>query len=128
MEQKRKILVIDDDRLVLKSLANLLKQQGYDVVCASDGPEAESLLRKAPPNLIVCDIRMPRQDGVTVIKNLKRISREEIGIEIPFIFITGYASEEAPIDAVKLGTKDYLLKPFDLDEFLKSVGEHVRAG
>ena len=128
MEQKRKILVIDDDRLVLKSLANLLKQQGYDVVCASDGPEAESLLRKAPPNLIVCDIRMPRQDGVTVIRNLKRISREETGVEIPFIFITGYASEEAPIDAVKLGAKDYLLKPFDLDEFLKSVGEHVRAG
>ena len=128
MEQKRKILVIDDDRLVLKSLANLLKQQGYDVVCASDGPEAESLLRKALPNLIVCDIRMPRQDGVTVIRNLKRISREETGVEIPFIFITGYASEEAPIDAVKLGAKDYLLKPFDLDEFLKSVGEHVRAG
>ena len=122
---KKRILLVDDDSLVLKSLVNLLTREGYMVDCAKNGDEAESKLKADSANLIICDIRMPKQDGISVIKNLKRVCQEAVKTEIPFIFITGYASEEAPIEAIKLGAKDYLLKPFDLDELLRSVQQHV---
>jgi len=122
---KKRILVIDDDALVLKTLENLLTRQGYEVESAKDGPEAETKLKAKGANLIICDIRMPGEDGVHVIQSLKQICREEIKSEIPFMFITGYASEEAPIDAIKLGAKDYLLKPFDLHELMTSVKRHI---
>ena len=122
---KKKILLVDDDSLVLKSVSNLLTRQGYDVDCAKDGEEAEQKLRTNSVNLIICDIRMPKRDGISVIKNLKHICHEQKKAEVPFIFITAYASEDAPIDALKLGAKDYLLKPFDIDELLKSVNENI---
>lgn len=122
---QKKILVVDDDPLVLKSLQNLLTHEGYEVTGAKNGREAEAPLKTGAFHLIICDIRMPGQNGIRVIKNLKEICQKERREEIPFMFITGYASEEAPIDAIKLGAKDYLLKPFDLDELLKSVREHI---
>lgn len=122
---RKKILVIDDDALVLKSLQNLLTRENYEVECVKSGGEAEAGLRQKSPDLIICDIRMPGQDGISVIKNLKSICQSELKKEIPFLFITGYASEEAPIDALKLGAKDYLLKPFDLDELVNSVRKNI---
>lgn len=122
---RKKILVIDDDALVLKSLENLLSREGYKVECARNGVEAKEKLRSSPAHLIICDIRMPDEDGIHVIQNLKRICQEEIKSELPFMFITGYASEEAPIDAIKLGAKDYILKPFDLNELVASVRHHI---
>ncbi len=122
---KNKILIIDDDPLVLKSLQNLLIRSGYSVECAKSGEEAEIKLKMGTFGLIISDIRMPKEDGISVVKKLKEICAEQSKSEIPFIFITGYASEESPIDALKLGAKDYILKPFDLDELLKSVRQHI---
>ncbi len=117
----KKILVVDDDALVLKSVQNLLKKQGYDVISANSGDTAKEKLFSSSIDLIISDIRMPGKDGITLIKELKEILKRKEAKEIPFIFITGYASEDAPIDAIKLGAKDYLLKPFDLDELMNSI-------
>lgn len=122
---KRKILAIDDDPLILKTLKNLLMGQGYEIEIAKSSQEAEAIIRRDDTHLIICDIRMPGKDGISLIKDIKRICQEELKREMPFIFITGYASEEAPIDAVKLGAKDYILKPFDIDELLKSIALHL---
>ena len=122
---KKKILVIDDDALVLKSVRNLLTNEGYEVECAKNSEEAELMIRRFPFNLIVCDIRMPGKDGISAMKDLKHLCQTEFKLDIPFILITGYASEEAPIDAIKLGAKDYLLKPFDLNELSESVRKHI---
>lgn len=122
---KKRILVIDDDVLVLKSVENLLAREGYEIERAKDGEEAEAKFRAADFDLVISDIRMPRQDGISVVTHLKQICSSEKKKEVPFIFITGYASEEAPIDAIKLGAKDYLLKPFDLDELVASVKRHI---
>jgi CheY-like chemotaxis protein len=121
----KKILLIDDDKLVLKSIKKILEQIPYEVLCASDGHTAQDLMFKNQFDLVICDIRMPEQDGIDVIKRLKSYAQSKSVPEIPFIFITGYASEDAPIDAVKLGAKDYLLKPFDLDELLNSVQKNI---
>lgn len=122
---KKKILVIDDDALVLKSIKQILERSNYEVFCAKNGNEAENILDKANLNLIISDIRMPKEDGISVIKRLKeRLTSKGIS-DIPFIFITGYASEDTPIEALKLGAKDYLLKPFDLDELIKSIQKQI---
>ncbi len=121
---KKQILIIDDDRLVLKSVSKLLEANGYGVFTAVNKEEAYSLLAKHKINLIVCDIRMPGVDGLTLMRDLKNQSKRPQDV-IPVIFVTGYASEEAPIDAIKLEAKDYILKPFDMDELLRSVEKHI---
>ena len=79
-------------------------------------------------DLIICDIRMPETDGIELIKQVKATRKGEDKPDIPVIFITGYASEDAPIEAIKLGAKDYILKPFDLDRLLESVKENLVKG
>jgi DNA-binding response OmpR family regulator len=120
-----KILVIDDDPLVLKTLIKLLTHQGYSVESAKNCREAESHVERAPADLIICDIRMPEHDGIEVISRLKETAKRHGQDDLPFLFITGYASEDAPISAIKLGARDYILKPFDLDELLASVRQHI---
>ena len=117
---EKKILIIDDDSLVLKTLQNLLSRQGYEVICAKSGEEAIRHLEFGDFNLIISDIRMPGQDGIELLKKIRAN-----GLETPFMFITGYASENIPIDAIKLGARDYILKPFNLDELLESVKRYI---
>lgn len=121
----KSILIIDDDPLVLKTLNVLLTRIGFEVVSAKNGEEAERKITEKKFNLIISDVRMPQRDGVSVIKRLKEMSVELYGAAIPFIFITGYASENVPIEAVRLGAKDYILKPFDMEELVKSVNLHA---
>ncbi len=121
----KKILVVDDDALVLKTVKNLLVRESYEIECAKNGDEAAAFCETDRFNLIICDIRMPGQDGLSVVKNLKNICLQKKQYEPPCIFITGYASEDAPIDAIKLGARDYLLKPFDLNELIQSVRKHI---
>jgi two-component system response regulator AtoC len=117
---KKKILIVDDDSLVLKTLQNLLSRQNYEIICAKSGEEAIHYLELGDFSLVLSDIRMPGQDGIELLKKIRAN-----GIETPFVFITGYASENAPIDAIKLGARDYLLKPFNLDELLESVKKYI---
>ncbi|MFH0984049.1 MAG: response regulator [Candidatus Omnitrophota bacterium] len=121
----KKILVIDDDALILKTLKMLLSREKYVVDCVRNGQEAATRIHEGSYHLIICDVRMPGEDGIAVIKNLKKISQEMNHCEIPFIFITGYASENTPIEAIKLGARDYILKPFDLDELMKSIKQNL---
>lgn len=115
---------MDDDPLVLKSIHNLLLREGYAVDCAKTAGEALEKFQSKTFQLILCDIRMPGEDGITAIQKLRE-TEKSAEAQVPCIFITGYASEEAPIEAIKLGAKDYLLKPFDLDELLASVRRHI---
>ncbi|MBI3317068.1 MAG: response regulator [Candidatus Omnitrophica bacterium] len=117
----KKILLIDDDALVLKSTGNLLERQGYQVSRAKNCEDALEQIKSSHFDLIISDIRMPGKDGIETIKRIKDTLGQSQGNEIPFIFITGYASEDAPINAVKVGASDYVLKPFDNDQLMQSV-------
>ena len=119
----KKILLIDDDPLVLKTLENLFKRAGRAPFSVKSVTEAKEKLKEYTPDLIITDIRMPAQDGISFAKELKAGILGTEAAQVPLIFITGYASEEAPVDAVKLGARDYILKPFDLDALLASVEE-----
>ena len=125
MPMPKKILVIDDDPLVLRTLTHLLERNGYSLETAKNGVEGIKKTENDRFDLIICDIRMPEVDGIAAIRKIKENATVGKGSECPVIFVTGYASEEAPIEAIKLSAKDYLLKPFDLDELITSVKSQI---
>ena len=103
----KNILVIDDDILVLKTIKKLLDREGYIVETAKNAQEGLEKIMNQEFNLVVSDVRMPGKDGIELIEQAKEIRKKENKPPLPFVFVTGYASEETPIKALKLGAKDY---------------------
>ncbi|GEM_PF-589776 len=124
---KRKILLIDDDPLVLNSTSRFLQSKGYDVKGCKSGEEAIQTFKQERFDLVVSDIRMRDKDGVQTVKELREWETDQELSPIPIIMITGYASEDAPIEAIKAGVQDYFLKPFDSNQLLKSIETHLEA-
>jgi len=106
-----KILVADDEQSMREFLDIMLKKEGYKVSLASNGEEVLKLIDKDLFDLILLDIRMPRLDGIGVLKKIKTASPETI-----VIMITAYASADTAIKAMKEGAYDYITKPFKVDE------------
>ncbi len=106
-----KILVADDEQSMREFLDIMLKKEGYNVSLASNGEEVLKLIDKDLFDLILLDIRMPRLDGIGVLKKVKTVSPETI-----VIMITAYASADTAIKAMKEGAYDYITKPFKVDE------------
>lgn len=114
-----KILVIDDDRIVRQTLLDGLMVSGdYEVTLAEDGFEGAELARKIRPDLIICDVEMPRLDGHGVIEKLQRDIETA---RIPFIFLTGYGDRGSIRQGMALGADDYISKPFKIAELLEAV-------
>jgi len=124
----KNILVIDDDVLVLKSIKKLLEREGYVAETAKTAKDGIEKMQSQDFHLIVCDVRMPEMDGIEFTEKIKGIRKSENKPEVPVVFITGYSSEEAPITALRLGAKDYILKPFDIDKLLESVKNNLAKG
>ncbi len=112
------ILIVEDERPLLENVQNLLRFEGYDVFGAADGVTGVDLARKHLPDLIVCDIMMPRMNGYDVLLEL---SSDPITSTIPFIFLTAKADREHQRYGMELGADDYITKPFSRSEFLAAV-------
>jgi len=108
-----KILVIDDDRGHRKSLSLILGDAGYEVRTAEDGEEGLEKALAEKPQIILCDVRMPKKDGITFLKEY----REAEGNALVLV-MTAYGSIELATEAMKVGAYDYLPKPFGADEVL----------
>ncbi len=108
---KDKILVADDEKSMREFLDIMLKKEGYKVTLASNGEEVMKLIEKDIFDLALLDIRMPRLDGISVLKKIKTVSPETV-----VIMITAYASADTAIKAMKEGAYDYITKPFKVDE------------
>ncbi|MBM4347066.1 MAG: sigma-54-dependent Fis family transcriptional regulator [Deltaproteobacteria bacterium] len=108
---KDKILVADDEKSMRELLDIMLKKEGYKITLASNGEEVMKLIEKDIFDLALVDIRMPRQDGISVLKRIKTVSPETI-----VIMMTAYASADTAIKAMKEGAYDYITKPFKIDE------------
>jgi nitrogen regulation protein NR(I) len=111
-----KILVVDDEPNVRSSIAELLAEQGYDVLTADRGETALAVLDHDQPDLMVCDIQMPGMNGLDAFRILRKSYPK-----LPVIIMTAYGTTETAIEATKLGAFDYQLKPFDPDEMLRTV-------
>jgi CheY-like chemotaxis protein len=117
MDTPARILIADDEVLFLQSTADLLRQEGYQVDCAEDGPEAARLLAEHTYDLLLSDIRMPGNPDLSLVQDLPEANRG-----LPVILMTGYPSAQTAIRAVNLSVQAYLVKPMEFPDLL----EHVR--
>ena len=111
-----RILVVDDDQGMREFLEIMLTREGYKVKAASGGKEALSFCRKKKFDLVITDLKMPKIDGIDLLKSIKEISPETM-----VILITGYASGETAVAAMKEGAFDYLEKNFDVEDLKSTV-------
>ena len=110
------ILVIDDEKAIRKTLGEILTFEGFTVDEAADGAEGAKKIKENNYDCILCDIKMPRMDGLEVLQ----MAREERP-DTPFIVISGHGNIETAVDAVKKGAYDYISKPPDLNRLLITV-------
>lgn len=113
------ILVVDDEPLTRQSLYEILKFEGYKVATAKDGLEALELIEKSPPNIMIADMKMPRMNGLELLKETRAR-----GLEIAIILITGYGSIETAVKAMREGAFDYITKPI-MDSEIKVVIQKI---
>lgn len=113
-----RLLVVDDEASIRDLLEKTLALAEYDVDLAPDGRAALDRLRSVPYDLLITDLRMPGIDGLTVVREARRLKAD-----IPVIIITGFSSEASAIDAVNLGVSGYLTKPFRIPRVLAMVAQ-----
>jgi two-component system response regulator DegU len=113
---KKSILLIDDEKILLETISHDLKKRGYDVVTARNGEEGIQKFEQKPSHLVITDLIMEGGDGILLSKAVK-----EIDSSTKIIVLTGYPSADSAIDALKLGASDYLVKPCERTELLKSI-------
>jgi putative two-component system response regulator len=112
------ILVVDDERLNLRMLEDLLRTQGYGVRTAQDGEQALERVREAPPDLILLDVMMPKLDGYEVCRRLKE---NKDTVFIPIVMVTALTRLEQKIKGIEAGADDFLTKPFNSVELITRV-------
>src|SRR5262249_5337703 len=108
---RERVLVVDDDRIILDSLGEFLKLEGYDVDTASETPTALAALARRPVGLVITDVNMPRGDGFELLRTIRQRHPDTV-----VIIITGYGTIESAVEAIKMGAYDYLTKPIIDDE------------
>jgi DNA-binding response OmpR family regulator len=121
-EAGAKVLLVEDDATLRHTLALNLRAEGHQVVEAEDGESGLSSARAEAPDLVVLDVMLPRLDGLTVCRILRRDS------SVPIILLTARAAEADKIIGLETGADDYIVKPFSLGEFLARVRAALRRG
>ena len=120
-----RILVVDDEPMVLEVVEQYLRREGYDIACAADGAEGLRLAQEGAPDLVVLDLMLPALDGLEICRRIRRDSR------VPIIMVTAKAEETDRIVGLELGADDYLVKPFSPRELaarVKTVLRRTAAG
>jgi two-component system OmpR family response regulator len=116
-----RILVVEDDKKIASFVTKGLKQNGFAVDHSSDGEEASALASATPYDAAVVDIMLPKLDGLTLVRNLRRD-----GVRVPVIFLSAKGSVEDRIKGLRAGGDDYLAKPFSFAELLARVQAIIR--
>jgi len=111
-----RILIIDDEKSIRSTLREILEYEQYEIDEAQDGMEGLEKIQSGNYDLIFCDIKMPRMDGLEVLSNLQKSNSE-----IPVVMISGHGTVETAVDATKLGAFDFISKPPDLNRLLITV-------
>ncbi|MGA7723288.1 MAG: response regulator [Ignavibacteriaceae bacterium] len=120
---RKKILIIEDDLDVRENIITLLSEEGYNVIPAKDGKTGIKITKEENPSLIICDIMMNGLSGYDV---LDALSKDNSTKTIPFIFLTAKTDREDIRLGMLLGADDYLVKPYNSDELLKSIETRLR--
>ena len=116
MNEKIKILVIDDEKAIREGCHRVLTGKGYGVVTAENGQIALDILDKEPSDIILLDLKMPVMSGEEVLE----VTRTKYP-DIPVIIITGHGTVDTAVECMKKGAYDFITKPFQIDQFLLTI-------
>ncbi|MCW3103735.1 MAG: Fis family transcriptional regulator [Bacteroidetes bacterium] len=111
-----KILIIDDEKSIRKTLREILEYEKYQVDEASDGVEGLGMIQKERYDIVLCDIKMPKMDGIEVLEKVMQLS-----IDTPVVMVSGHGNIETAVEAVKKGAFDFIAKPLDLNRLLVTI-------
>jgi len=117
---KKKILIVDDELLILRIISDILSKEGYEVKTAINYFNASQLLDAEKFDVVITDIRMPEKSGIDLLTHVR-----EINSDIPVILMTGFATLESAVEAVKQGAFDYLTKPLDFNKLKRIVSHSI---
>ena len=118
--RKKKILVVDDNPVILRLLRANLEKNNFEVILAQDGEEALNIMEKILPDLLVLDLMMPRVDGIEVCRRIREWS------DIPIIVLTVRGAISDKVTLLEMGADDYLVKPFSIEELLARIKAVLR--
>ena len=111
-----KILVIDDERSIRNSMKDILQYEGHEVVLAENGMEGLVSMKSEKPDIVFCDIKMPKMEGIEVLERIK-----EFSADTPVIMISGHGTIDTAIEAIRKGAYDFIEKPLDLNRILITI-------
>jgi DNA-binding NtrC family response regulator len=110
-KQKKRVLVVDDEEGMRQILTEYLNEFGYEVVCAASGQEAMQKYKGGHFDIVLSDLFMRPMDGLELLGEIRKVDPEAV-----FIMMTGYPSLNSAMEAMKRGARDYITKPFNIDE------------
>lgn len=110
---KVKILIIEDEELLLQSLSEALSEDGYFTIRAKNGKQGLDLFNRHEPDMVLLDVRLPDINGMKVLKKIKELNRDT---RFAVIVMTAFSGIKGAVEAIKLGADDYIAKPFDIEE------------
>jgi DNA-binding NtrC family response regulator len=119
----KRILIADDEKNMRWVLREALTAEGYEIIEAADGKEVLAAVKDMPPDLMVLDHKMPRPDGMEVLRRLRAD-----GHIFPIIMLTAHGNVATAVEAMKAGATEYVTKPFDLDELKLAIEKAIRIG
>jgi DNA-binding NtrC family response regulator len=111
-----KILVVDDDAIVIRSCSRIFESESMEVSAVSGADEALEILKKQSFDLLLIDVKMPKRDGLFLTKEVRKYFPE-----VPIIVMSGYYTSETVADALRSGATQFIPKPFRPDELLKCI-------
>ena len=118
-----KIMVVDDEGIVLESCRRVLEPEGYELLLAKSAEEALDAVNADTFSLILLDLKMPVHDGIYLMKTLK-----DRGVDVPVVVMTGYSTVETMREADEMGASRFLPKPFTPDELIDTVRRVLKKG
>jgi two-component system response regulator AtoC len=121
LPEKKQVLIVDDEPNLRKILSAQLARDGYDVMIAEDGEQGLSMLREHHIDMVITDLKMPKVDGMTLLKEALREDPD-----LPVVMITAHGTVDTAVEALKSGAFDYLTKPFDKDEVRQIVAKALK--
>jgi DNA-binding NtrC family response regulator len=128
--RQRRVLLVEDEVNMARTLAKILQRKGYEVTTAANGEEAVQALATTAAEVIITDLNMPVMDGMALLRHLRGPDAADDGVRRlvtpPTVVLTGHGSTQAAVEAMKLGAYDYLVKPCNPDELLMTLAQLLR--
>ena len=115
-DKKTNILIVDDEKDIREKLQQILERKGFQVAVAEDGEEALRKVKELGTKIVICDIVMPKLNGIEFLKSIRNYN-----FSIEVIIITGFSTMERCVEALENGASGYLHKPFQLEDVIKNI-------